>query len=207
MVFSMKLSKDEAIKRINHGEVIALATDTIYGLVAKYNDLNAIEEIFTLKRRPLTNPLIVLIHDLDDLKKFTHDPPEGLDKIAEAFWPGPLTVILPVIEEAINKTVRANLPTCAFRIPGNKDLLSIIEKTGPIVAPSANISENTPAKNRKEIEFIFGESFPVYGEQTIEENLPSTLIGHENERWVVFREGKLKKQELEKVIGYMLDVK
>ena len=207
MVFSMKVSKDKAIKLVQNGEVIACVTDTIYGLIAKYNDTNAITAIFEIKKRPLSNPLIILIHDLDQLRELTENLPKQIENVAKAFWPGPLTIILPANQKKIPAVVRANLPTCAFRIPGNESLLSIIKETGPIVAPSANISTSSPAKNPKEIELVFGNDFPVYGDITIEENLPSTLIGLESGHWKIFREGKIRKDTLSDVLGYTPYVK
>lgn len=203
----MKISEDEAIKKIKQGEVIALATDTLYGLVAKYDEMSAIEKIFSLKKRPMNKPLIILIDHFNTLSKLAIDLPPFTKELATSFWPGAMTLILPIDVEKVSPLIRANKPTCAFRIPGNLRLLHTLRQTGPLVAPSANLSGSLPATSRDEIESVFGNHFPVLGDATLKDFLPSTLLGYEEDKWMIYREGRIKQNAFEKTLGYVPTIK
>ena len=129
-----------AAEFIKNGELVAIPTETVYGLGANGLNPEAVAKIFQAKGRPQDNPLILHIADAADMEKFCHSIPEVAYRLAEAFWPGPLTLVLPA-KEIVPTCTTAGLPTVAVRCPDNEVTREIIRLSGvPIAAPSANIS-------------------------------------------------------------------
>lgn len=129
-----------AVQRLSQGLLVAFPTETVYGLGANALDHQAVERVFQLKGRPSTNPLIVHVADVEMAKTVVADWPTSADKIANAHWPGPVTIILPKAD-CVPEIVCAQGNTVAVRCPGHPMALALIEAFGqPIVGPSANPS-------------------------------------------------------------------
>ena len=125
---------------LKSGELVAIPTETVYGLGADGLNPEAVAKIFAAKGRPQDNPLILHIADAKELDTLCHSIPEAAYKLADAFWPGPLTMVLPA-REIVPKCTTANLPTVAVRCPDCEITRDIIRAAGvPVAAPSANIS-------------------------------------------------------------------
>ena len=135
-----KGATDAAAGILKKGGLVAIPTETVYGLAANAFDENACSNIFKAKGRPGDNPLIVHICNMDMLGEVVEEIPEGAKKLAEKFWPGPLTIIMKKSEK-VPAVTSANLPTVAVRFPAHPVAREIIEKSGlPLAAPSANLS-------------------------------------------------------------------
>ena len=129
-----------AAEILKNGGIVAIPTETVYGLAASAFDGDAIDKVFIAKGRPQDNPLIVHISDMEMLEDITCDVPNVLYTLAEKFWPGPLTLVLPCGDK-VSKKVTAGLETVAVRMPSSAVARDIIKETGlPLAAPSANIS-------------------------------------------------------------------
>ena len=133
-----------AVKRaadaLRAGEVVALPTETVYGLAANALDEKAVANIFQIKGRPANNPIIVHVASVEMAKHCVTDWPAGADKLAKAFWPGPLTLVLPRARE-IPGLVTAGGPTVGVRWPGHPLIQAVIRECDfPLAAPSANLS-------------------------------------------------------------------
>lgn len=129
-----------AAKIIKAGGLVAIPTETVYGLGADGLNPEAVAKIFQAKGRPQDNPLILHIADVEQLSELCKDIPETAYRLAEKFWPGPLTMVLPA-REIVPKCSTAGLPTVAVRCPDNAITRDIIRLSGvPIAAPSANLS-------------------------------------------------------------------
>ena len=125
---------------IQNGGLVAIPTETVYGLGANGLSPEAVAKIFEAKGRPQDNPLILHVADASELDKLCHHIPEAAYRLAELFWPGPLTMVLPA-KDVVPKCTTAGLPTVAVRCPDNDVTRQIIRLSGvPIAAPSANIS-------------------------------------------------------------------
>ncbi|PKM62719.1 MAG: threonylcarbamoyl-AMP synthase [Firmicutes bacterium HGW-Firmicutes-21] len=125
---------------IKKSGIVALPTETVYGLCANALDESAVRKIFKAKGRPQDNPLIVHVSDIKDVEKYAKNVPDSAYLLFEKFWPGPLTVILKK-RNIISNLITANHDTVALRIPNNIIIQNIIKKSGvPLAAPSANIS-------------------------------------------------------------------
>lgn len=125
---------------IKDGNLVAIPTETVYGLGADGLNPEAVAKIFTAKGRPQDNPLILHVAEPADIEKFCHSIPKSAYLLAEAFWPGPLTMVLPA-KACVPKCTTAGLSTVAVRCPDNTVTRDIIRLSGvPIAAPSANLS-------------------------------------------------------------------
>jgi len=198
----MKITKNDAIQLLKTGQVVALPTETVYGLAACIDQPEAIENIFKIKGRPLNNPLIIHVSDSQCVKEYSLNDIPKFDELTAAFWPGPLTLILPVHAHKIPTLVRANLDTAAFRVPHHLDTLEIIQQTGPLVMPSANLSGKPSATMADHVEKDFGKSFPVVDGGNCQQGLESTILHYLDSQWVILRLGALTAETLESVLGY-----
>jgi L-threonylcarbamoyladenylate synthase len=159
------MTNKEIVKILKNGGVGVLATDTIYGLVGSALSKKAVARIYKIRKRDRKKPFIILIGSLDDLKLFGVKASSRLTNFLKKNWPGPLSVILP----CGNKTL-------AFRLPAKKRLIKILKQTGPLVAPSANISGRPPAKDIKEAKKYFGNKVDFYEDSGLIDAPPSVLI-------------------------------
>lgn len=131
---------DEAVKLLKSGEVVALPTETVYGLAANAFNPDAVAKIFAIKGRPSNNPIIVHVSSIAMAKKCVRQWTTEATKLANNFWPGPLTIVLPK-SETIPSIVTAGGDTVGIRFPSHPVIQKVIEKCGfPLAAPSANIS-------------------------------------------------------------------
>lgn len=162
---------------LNAGGIVAIPTETVYGLAASaYND-DAIAKVFAAKGRPQDNPLIVHISSLEMLKDVAKDIPSQAYLCANTFWPGPFTMILPKGEK-IAKSVSAGLNTVAVRMPSNKIATDIIATSGlPLAAPSANTSgKPSPTTAAHVIADLDGKIDAVVMAEECEFGVESTVI-------------------------------
>ena len=131
---------EKAAEILKKGGIVAIPTETVYGLAANCFDEAAVKRIFTAKGRPQDNPLIVHISDMEMLGVVARQVPEIALRCAEKFWCGPFTMILPKTDK-VGDCISPNLDTVAVRMPSNKVALEIIRQSGvPLAAPSANTS-------------------------------------------------------------------
>ena len=129
-----------AAKIITEGELVAIPTETVYGLGANGLDENAVAKIFEAKGRPQDNPLILHLSEAAEMERYCHDIPKEAYLLAEKFWPGPLTMVLPA-KDIVPKRTTGGLSTVAVRCPDSGITREIIRLSGvPLAAPSANIS-------------------------------------------------------------------
>jgi L-threonylcarbamoyladenylate synthase len=137
----------EAARLIREGKLVAIPTETVYGLGANALDADACARIFEAKGRPRTSPLIVHVDSVEMARRFITEWPDTAAALAERYWPGPLTLVLPKRAE-ISDIVTAGLPTVGIRIPAHPLALELIREAGvPIAAPSANrFTELSPTK-------------------------------------------------------------
>lgn len=196
----MRISVKQAIDQLS-SNVVAIPTETVYGLAARIDVPDAIEKVFTLKNRPRENPLIVHLYSENDLHHYTDEP---VDEELLDYWPGPLTLILKC--KNLPEIITAGLPTAAFRVPNHPLTLEIIKMTGPLVAPSANLSGYPSATHYKHVENDFGLNFPVVDGGMCESGLESTIIAKKQGKWRILRLGAISAEELEKKLGYKPEV-
>lgn len=191
-------------KILSGGGLVAIPTETVYGLAANALDGEAVKKIFKAKGRPADNPLIVHIADFDDIKRFSlvSEIPEKAYKLAEAFWSGPLTVIMPK-GKAIADEVSAGLDTVAIRFPSHKTAQAVIKAAGcPLAAPSANLSGSpSPTTAAHVMSDLNGKIDAVVDGGECVVGLESTVITLALEKPRLLRPGGITVEEIESVIG------
>lgn len=193
-----------AAKIINEGGIVAMPTETVYGLGANALDGNAVSKIFRAKGRPMDNPLIVhvssvkMAEDLHLYREFTKDA----KALAEKFWPGPLTIILPK-GECIPDEVSAGLSTVAVRCPSHKVAQKLIELSGkPLAAPSANISgKPSPTKFQHCVNDLMGKADAIIDGGECAVGVESTVVTLATNPPRLLRPGGVTVEQLESVLG------
>lgn len=186
-----------AKKLLEAGELVAIPTETVYGLAANAFDDQAALRIFEVKRRPSFDPLIVHTSSLDRIGEFVRDVPEVAYKLAEAFWPGPLTLLLPK-NEKVPDLVTSGLPRVAVRIPRHALTLQLLEQLHfPLAAPSANPFGYISPTTAQHVEEQLGEQIPyILDGGPCQVGVESTIIGFEGTKTVVYRLGGMSVEEL-----------
>ncbi|MDQ3089680.1 MAG: L-threonylcarbamoyladenylate synthase [bacterium] len=175
------------------GGVGIIPTDTLYGLVGKSEILETVERIYKLRLRDIDKPCIILISSIEDLEKFDIELTESEKRfiIDNKIWPGKVSIVLPCSNPDFTYLHKGK-NSIAFRVPATKELRDLIEKTGPLLAPSANIQGEPPAKNIISAKKYFEDSVDFYVDGGEIDSLPSTLMCFNNDLPVVLRKGAVK---------------
>jgi L-threonylcarbamoyladenylate synthase len=152
-----------AVEKLKKGEVVAIPTETVYGLAAVISNPEAIAKIFSTKQRPFFDPLIVHVNCVEQAKQVSAVWSEAIEILTNEFWPGPLTLVLP--KKNISDIITSGLPTVGIRCPAHKTALEIITKVGePLAAPSANrFGKTSPTSADHVVEEFNGAVFVVDG--------------------------------------------
>ncbi len=187
---------------IRGGDVVAIPTETVYGLFADATKAQACANIFKAKERPQDNPLIVHISDYDMLKEVALEIPEDAMKLAEAFWPGPLTMVLKKNPKLIPDETSAGLDTVGIRMPSHPVVLEIISKTRlPLAGPSANRSGRpSPTDAQTVYEDMKGRIPLVLDGGDCKIGVESTVVSLAGDTPVLFRPGFITKAQMEDVL-------
>ena len=192
----------KAKKALKKNKLVAIPTETVYGLAGNAYDESALVEIFKLKNRPFYNPLIVHIKSASSISDVAIDIPESAMILAEKFWPGPLTWVLKK-QPHISDLITAGKHTVAVRVPNHPVALALLDKLDfPLAAPSANPFGSISPTNADHVFNYFGGKLEVIldgGE--CEKGLESTIIGFENNQPVLYRHGSISSEEIEKITG------
>ncbi len=192
----------EAGNIIKNGGLVAFPTETVYGLGGDALNRESSKKIYEAKGRPSDNPLIVHICSMKDLKPIVEKIPEDVFRLAEAFWPGPLTIIMKK-SDLVPKETTGGLDTVAVRMPSHPVALKFIEYAGGYVAaPSANVSGRpSPTKAKYVIEDMTGRIDMILDGDGIDIGLESTIVDMTGETPEILRPGYITKDMLEKVLG------
>jgi L-threonylcarbamoyladenylate synthase len=202
----MHISIETACQYLRNGQPVALPTETVYGLAACLHDEVAVKAVFDLKKRPNNNPLIIHIGSWQEMLAYCDGSlPPTAELLARAFWPGPLTLVLPVSGLQIPTAVRAGLTTAAFRMPNHPMALAVIAEVGPIVMPSANLSGKPSTTSPAHVEEDFGRDFPVVDGGLCYAGVESTVLTWVDGHWEILRLGAISAERVGSVLGTIPD--
>lgn len=184
------------------GELVAIPTETVYGLAANALDADAVAGIFAAKERPADNPLIVHIDCKETVYSLCETVPPAAEALMEAFWPGPLTIILPRAA-IVPDVVSAGLPTVAVRLPSHETARAIIRCAGvPLAAPSANRSGSpSPTTAARVVADMDGRIAAVVDGGDCDVGVESTVISLCGDVPLLLRPGGITPADLERIIG------
>lgn len=197
---------EKAAELIKNGEIVGMPTETVYGLAANALDPCAVAKVFAAKGRPADNPLIVHISDISMLTKLAVDIPDNAYRLAEKFWPGPLTMILKK-NDCIPDITSGGLDTVGIRMPDHVSARILIEKSGlPIAAPSGNISGYpSPTKAEHIMRDMNGKISAVIDGGECSVGVESTVISFENDSTIrILRPGGVTRDDLLQVISKVI---
>lgn len=192
----------KAVEILKNEDLVAIPTETVYGLAGNIFSETAIRKIFKLKQRPMFNPLIVHIHSLKQLHSFVTEIPEKAELLADAFWPGSLTLVLkkqPIIPDLIT----AGKDTVAVRMPNHPVTLELLKNLDfPLAAPSANPSGGiSPTRSTHVANYFQGKLKMVLEGGECKNGLESTIIGFKNGEPILYRLGSISQEQIEKIVG------
>lgn len=195
----------EAVARageiLRRGGIVAIPTETVYGLAADAANPEAVAAIFEAKGRPADNPLIVHISRMEQLDEVAAARPAGLEALAERFWPGPLTVICPK-GDRIPLITSGGLDTVAVRMPSHPVARAIIEASAPLAAPSANRSGSPSTTTAQHcIDDLWGRVDAIVASGRCAVGVESTVISLCGEAPTLLRPGAVTLEQLRKVLG------
>ena len=197
-----------AVEILRAGGLVAFPTETVYGLGADARSSESVQKIFAAKGRPPTNPLIVHVSGVAMGKLYAMEWPDTARRLAQKFWPGPLTLVLPRYR-TIAPEVSAGLDTVGLRMPNHPLALELIQRfDGPIAAPSANRSNHLSPTTAQHVREELGDAVDlVLDGGPCRVGIESTVLDLTGNRPKILRPGGVTRTQIEKVVGPVDDAK
>jgi L-threonylcarbamoyladenylate synthase len=192
---------EQIVAHLKQGQLVAIPTETVYGLAADAANQAAVEKIFRLKQRPFDNPLIVLIADSQQMLRWASHIPDVAWQLAEHFWPGPLTLILPKAEH-VNTLLTAGQDSIALRVPAHPLALTLLQAfKGGLAAPSANPFMALSPTTAKHVASFFDDDLWIVDGGASSVGLESTIIDCCSAPPVILREGMITSVQIKNKTG------
>jgi len=188
--FKLRQLKKEIAPVLREGGIGILPTDTLYGVVGSALKKETVEKIYRLRRRNMKKPMIILINSLSDLDIFDIETSRSQKRVLKKIWPGKVSVVLKCEKPEFEYLHRGE-NSLAFRVPAEEWLQKFLQKTGPLVAPSANFEGEKPAKTKEEAKRYFGASVDFYVDLGELSSEPSTIIGLDEDGGISILRGRL----------------
>lgn len=197
----MRISPAEAIELLQRGDVVAIPTETVYGLAADARNESAIAKIYATKQRPANNPLIVHIASAAKVTEWASEFPPLAQQLAQAFWPGPLTLVLPARAE-VSQIVRAGEPTVALRVPAHPVALALLNDSGlGLAAPSANKYTQLSPTTAEHVASGLGDDIPILEGGPCQVGIESTIVSVHGDEWQLLRPGMIEAAAIATIAG------
>jgi len=193
---------------LEKGEVVAIPTETVYGLAANGLNETAVLKIFEAKGRPLSNPLILHFSSKEAVKPYVFNFPPILEKLADFFWPGPLTLLLNK-SSLVPEIITAGLDRVGVRVPAQPLIQELLQSLSfPLAAPSANLYGMISPTQATHVHTQLQGKIPyILDGGACENGIESTIVGLENQQVIVYRLGGISVEQLSNVIGYVPQLK
>lgn len=192
----------KAKRLLQSGEIIAIPTTTVYGLAANAFDIHALKRLFAIKKRPYSKPFVIQTHSLEQVRHLVKDIPPKAQKLMQAFWPGPLTLVLEK-KPCVPDLVTAASSTVGIRIPSHSITLQLLQSIAfPLAVPSANLSGHISPTTAQQVYKELGNKIPYIldgGKCRLE--VASTIIGFNENEPVLYRLGYISQIAIEKIVG------
>lgn len=197
----------EAAQILRDGGLVAFPTETVYGLGADAMNDEAVGKVYAAKGRPSDNPMIVHVAKTEDLKSLTENITEDMKKLAESFWPGPLTMVVRA-RPGVSRITTGGLDTVAVRMPDNETALRLIEKAGvPIAGPSANLSGHpSPTSSSHVYDDLHDRIDAVIQGEKCKVGIESTVVDMTGELPVILRPGVVTAEQIGQVLCKKVEI-
>jgi L-threonylcarbamoyladenylate synthase len=191
---------NQAVQLLNQDHVVGLPTETVYGLAARIDSRLGVERIFQVKKRPFFDPLIVHVNSIEMAKNYCAAWPALAEILAQAFWPGPLTLVIEK-NAKVPDLVSSGLSTVGLRCPNSDIALSLITQIGVgLPAPSANLFSKTSPSRWQHVEQEFGDQVFCIQGPDCEIGIESTVLRIDKKRLQILRPGQISELQLSKVL-------
>jgi L-threonylcarbamoyladenylate synthase len=196
------VDRDEAVRLLSAGDVVAVPTDTVYGLAASLERDDAVAQIFAMKHRPDSVALPVLVDGLSTIERLGVALPTIARKLSDAFWPGALTIVMNAPAE-LARRVGSPVDTVGFRVPNDVLLLQVLAQTGPLAVSSANEHSAPPCHSAEQVLAVFGQVDLLKavldgGERS---GVVSTVIQVHDDEWQLVRDGAIDASDVSRVLA------
>ena len=197
-----RLTLDQALDLLGEGRVVAVPTDTVYGVAASLASTGAVESLFALKLRPTSVPLPVLVDSIDQIEALGVQLTSRARRLAAAFWPGALTIVV-AVPDALARRVASATATVGFRIPDDATLRELLARSGPLAVSSANEHGHAPCHSAEEVREALGSRDELAGvlDDGPRTGEVSSVVDVSGESWRVLRRGAVAIEDLTRVLG------
>ena len=196
----MLVTPDQAVAALRNTEIVAIPTETVYGLAAVITSEQALKKIFEVKHRPFFDPLIVHVESSDQAKTLTTEWPEMAEILTKQFWPGPLTLVLKK-NQNISDLITSGLDRVGLRCPRHPVALEILRKIKtPLAAPSANLFGRTSPTSAQHVESEFNGEVKVVDGGSSEVGIESTVLLIDGNELAILRSGQILAHDIEKCL-------
>jgi L-threonylcarbamoyladenylate synthase len=194
------VERDEAVRLLGEGSVVAVPTDTVYGVAASLAHRDAVASLFLLKDRPPTVPLPVLVHAMSPIQEIDVEWRDHAQRLAEEFWPGALTIVVPASHE-LALLVGGSGDSVGVRVPNDDLLLTVLRECGPLAVSSANAHGASPCHSAKEVlQALGGEHLAGVLDGGERRGEVSTVVEVSETSWRVLREGAISAERIAQVL-------
>ena len=186
---------DKIEKILAASGAVVLPTETVYGLFAQALNQEAVERVYELKRRPRDKALNLNVASLEEVYRFSKNQPSYLEKLYQAFLPGPLTIILQA-NDRVPAWINSGMETVGFRIPRHSVTLDLIRKYGPLIGPSANLSGKASGTSFQQIMMDFQEQVSGVEDDPALTGQDSTILDLSGEKARILRQGAITREDI-----------
>ncbi len=186
---------DKIEKTLVAGGAVVLPTETVYGLFAQALNEEAVERVYELKRRPRDKALNLNVASIEEIYAFSKNQPSYLKQLYQAFLPGPLTIILQA-NDRVPTWINSGMETVGFRIPNHPLTLDLIQKYGPLIGPSANLSGKASGTSFQQIMMDFQEEISGVEDDAALTGQDSTILDLSGEKAIILRQGAITREDI-----------
>ncbi|EGP65737.1 Sua5/YciO/YrdC/YwlC family protein [Streptococcus sp. oral taxon 056 str. F0418] len=186
---------DKIEKTLEAGGAVVLPTETVYGLFAQALNQEAVERVYELKRRPRDKALNLNVASLEEIYAFSKNQPSYLEQLYQAFLPGPLTIILQG-NDRVPAWINSGMETVGFRIPNHPVTLDLIQKYGPLIGPSANLSGKASGTSFQQIMMDFQEHVSGVEDDAALTGQDSTILDLSGKKALILRQGAITREDI-----------
>jgi len=192
-----RLTLDEAVAALARGQIVALPTDTVYGVGASIDAPEAVTALFALKERPTSFALPVVAASMESLADLITQWPDGAGRLSRRFWPGALTLVVGA-NETLCATVRSASHRVGFRVPGDATLTDVLRRSGPLALTSANTHGAAPCVSADDVVTAFAGHEELFGvlDAGRRDAAVSTVVEFEGDTWWIVREGLIAVRDI-----------
>lgn len=193
-----KVNIEDVVSMLQHGEVVAFPTETVFGLGVKFGPFEYLEKIYELKKRDHSKAVTLMVPRKEDIEQYAYVD-DKTKKVINAFMPGMITLILKK-KDLVDDSYTAGLKTIGIRIPDDPFVLKLLEKVGPMLVTSANMSGTPALLNDQEVYQVFKGKIPLIVKGKCVNNLASTVV-QVDEEIKILRQGLISQEMIEEVLG------